>query len=110
MISIRYRGEELTDEELMEIYNNLHITNHARERLNSRIPVDLKQLFESPLIAYFNTDGSVNVAYDVYNYLVVKYNEHYDRWSALTWKEKSWNNKTVFDKQNMAKCGYGRKE
>lgn len=110
MIVIRYRGEELTDEELMEIYNNLHITNHARERLNSRIPVDLKQLFENPLIAYFNTDGSVNVAYDVYNYLVVKYNERYDHWSALTWKEKSWNNKTVFDKQNMAKCGYGRKE
>jgi hypothetical protein len=109
MITIKNRGEELTSAELQEIYNNLFISEHARERLRERVPVNIKQLFESPLVAYFNTDGSVNVALDEYNYLVVQYCEHFKNWKVVTWKEKSWNSKTVFDKQRMAKAGYGRK-
>lgn len=109
MITIKNRGEELTPAELKEIYDNLFISEHARERLQERVPVNIKQLFESPLVAYFNTDGSVNVALDEYNYLVVQYCEHFKNWKAVTWKEKSWNSKTVFDKQRMAKAGYGRK-
>lgn len=109
MITIKNRGEELTSAELKEIYNSLFISKHARERLRERVPVYIKQLFESPLVAYFNTDGTVNVALDEYNYLVVQYCEHFQNWKVVTWKEKSWNSKTVFDKQRMAKAGYGRK-
>ena len=39
MILIRNRGEELSSEELMEIYNNLYISEHARKRLQERVPV-----------------------------------------------------------------------
>ena len=106
---IKNRGEELTPAELKEIYSNLYISEHAKKRLQERVPVNIKQLFENPCVAYFNTDGSVNVALDEYNYLVVQYCEHFKNWKVVTWKEKSWNSNTVFDKQQMAKAGYGRK-
>ena len=109
MINIRHRGEELKPEELQEIYDNLFISKHAQERLDERVPVNIKQLFENPLVAYFNTDGSVNIALDEYNYLVVAYCEKFNNWKVITWKEKSWHDKTVFDKQRMAKAGFGRK-
>lgn len=106
---IKNRGEELTKEEREEIANNFFISRHAIERLRERGKVDIRQLVLDPLVAYFNTDGSVNVAQDEYNYLVFSYDDFHKNWKVVTWKEESWHGKTVFDKQRMAMNGYGRK-
>lgn len=109
-MNIKNRGENLTQEELSEIANNFYISKHAVERLRERGRVNIRQLVLNPLVAYFNTDGSVNVAQDEYNYLVFSYDEFHKNWKVVTWKEESWHGKTVFDKQQMARNGYGRKE
>lgn len=114
MVKIRFRGEELNKKELQEIYSKLVLTNHAKEMIDNRKvdneKIDLKKLFEKPYIAYFNTDGSVNVALNDYNYLVVaKSRREKDKWVAITWKEQSWYDKTVLDKQQLAKLGIDRK-
>lgn len=110
MVHLRYHGEELTKDELQEIYSKLSYTNHVMERLSERQDVNIEELFKNPVLAYFNTDGSVNIAKDEYNYLVCAYSEDYDNWRAITWKEKSHNNITIFQKQEFAKNGYDRKE
>lgn len=108
-MTIKYRGEELTESELDEIASNFYISNHAYERLSQRGNVDIRQLLKKPLVAYFNTDGSVNVAKDEYNYLVFDFDTKHNNWCLVTWKEESWYGKTVFEKQAMAKNGYERK-
>lgn len=108
-MNIKNRGEDLTKEELNEIANNYYISLHAKERLQERGNVNIRNLVLNPLVAYFNTDGSVNVAMDEWNYLVFAYSEKHQNWTVVTWKEESWHGKTVFDKQEMARNGYGRK-
>lgn len=110
MVHLRFNGEELTEGELQEIHSKLQFTNHVIERLNERQDVNIEELFKNPVLAYFNTDGTVNIAKDEFNYLVCAYDEYYDIWKAVTWKEKSHNNITIFQKQEFAKNGYDRKE
>ncbi len=109
-MQIKYRGEELTPAERQEIANNFHISKHAAERLRDRGNVDIKALLKDPLVAYFNTDGSINVAQDEWNYLVFVWDDYHKNFNLITWKEESWYGKSVFDKQRMAQAGYGRKE
>lgn len=108
-MTIKYRGEELTPAELQEIADNFYISKHAKERLRERGYVNIRDLVLNPLVAYFNTDGSINVAQDEYNYLVFVWSERHQNFTLVTWKEESWYGKTVFDKQKMAKNGYERK-
>ena len=109
-MKIKNRGEELTQEERNEVANNLHITNHCKQRLNERVDVDVYKLIRNPMIAYFNTDGSMNFALDKWNYLVVARDDYHKCYNAVTWKELSWYGNDVYDKQRLAKAGYDRKE
>ena len=100
------RGEELTKEELQEIADNFILSNHAKEKIAERHPnVNIKEIILNPIIAYYNTDQSINIALNEYEYLVIAPNSY----TVITFKEKSWYSKTVFDKQDMAKNGYDRK-
>lgn len=109
-MEIKHRGENLTREELREIANNFHISFHCRQRLEEKGHVDVKQLILNPMVAYFNTDGSVNIASDRWHYLVAAYSEDYGNWNIITWKNNSWYDQDVYDKQNLAKRGIARKE
>ena len=108
-MQIKYRGEELTSEERQEIADNFCITKHAVERLRDRGYIDIRALLKDPLVAYFNTDGSINVAQDEWNYLVFVWDEEGKIFKLITWKEESWYGKSVFDKQRMAMNGYERR-
>lgn len=108
-MEIKHKGEELTLSERKEILDHLYFSKHARERLEQRLPVCIDELIMNPKLAYFNTDGSVNIAADDYNYLVVAYNEKYKNWTVVTWKEKSWHpTNTIFEKQRLAQKGADR--
>ena len=101
-------GEILTREQLNEIANNYRLSKHAQERLAERGKgVNVKKVLLNPLLAYFNTDGSINIAKDKFNYFViVKKSER--KYLVVTYKEKSKNNITIFDKWNLAKKGIDR--
>lgn len=100
------RGQELTAEELREIAEHFVLTKHARQRIAERYPdIDIRKAIIHPLLAYYNTDGSVNIALNSYEYIVVAP----DSYSVITFKEKSLNNIDIFAKREMAIKGYGRK-
>ena len=100
------RGEELTREELQEIADNFILSNHSKEKIAERHPnANIKEIILNPIVAYYNTDKSINIALNEYEYLVIAP----DSYKVVTFKEKSWYSKTVFDKQDMAKNGYDRK-
>ena len=108
MLRVRHRGQRLNTSELEEIANNYIITKHAKERIHNRFPeLNVTKAIKEPLLAYFNTDGSVNIALNEFEYLVVGT----DRipYPIITFKEKSHNNITIFEKQEMAQNGYNRK-
>ena len=100
------RGEELTKEELREIADNYILSTHAKNMINKRHPnADVRAIILNPIVAYYNTDKSINIALNEYEYLVVAP----DSFVVMTFKEKSWYSINIFDKQNMAKNGYDRK-
>lgn len=100
------RGENLTKEELQEIADNFILSTHAKNMIKKRNPnANIKEIILNPIIAYYNTDKSINIALNEYEYLVVAPNSYV----IVTFKEKSWYSKTVFDKQDMARNGYDRK-
>jgi hypothetical protein len=100
------RGQELTAEELREIAEHFVLTKHARQRITERHPdVDIRRAIMHPVLAYFNTDGSINIALNNYEYIVVAPNDY----CIITFKEKSLNNIDIFAKREMAIKGYGRK-
>lgn len=100
------RGENLTQEELQEIADNFILSVHAKEKIIERHPnINIKELILNPIVAYYNTDKSINIALNEYEYIVIAP----DSYKVITFKEKSWYSKTVFDKQDMARNGYERK-
>ena len=100
------RGEKLTQEELGEIANNFILSVHAKEKIAERHPnANIKEIILNPIVAYYNTDKSINIALNKYEYIVIAP----DSYKVITFKEKSWYSKTVFDKQDMARNGYDRK-
>lgn len=100
------RGQELTTEELREIADNFILTHHAEQRITERYPnVDIRKAILHPILAYYNTDGSINIALNSYEYIVVAPNSYH----IITFKEKSLNNIDIFTKQQLAIKGYGRK-
>lgn len=59
------------------------------------------------LLAYFNTDGSVNIAINGFEYLVVSLDRFPYR--VVTFKEKSHNGIDIYSKRCLAQMGYCRK-
>ena len=102
------RGQELTATELNEITEHLILSQHAKQRIAERYPeLNVHKAILNPLLAYFNTDGTINIALNGYEYMVVAVKSYGCK--VVTLKEKSFNNIDIFTKREMAIRGYGRK-
>ena len=100
-----HSGEMLTTAELKEIAENFSLSRHAEERITERHPnIDIEQAILNPMLAYYNTDKSVNIAINKYEYLVVAPYTY----KVITFKEKSHNNIDIFAKRELAKQGKKR--
>lgn len=104
------RGENLVQAELEEIASKYYITSHAKIRMLERGLNEeaIKKIILNPLVAYFNTDGTINIAQDKNYYLVVRYDSYYDNYVVITYKEPSRNGKNIFEKQQLAIEGKDR--
>jgi len=101
-----HNGELLLPTELEEISKNFRLSYHVENQLRDRgISLDLAPLFKNPFLAYYNTDGSINIARNDYEYFVVAKGD--DCFVVVTFKEKSINGFTVTDKRNFALEGKG---
>jgi hypothetical protein len=95
----------LTTAELKEIAENFTLSRHASERIAERhSDIDIRQSILNPVLAYYNTDKSVNIAINEYEYLVVAPYTY----KVITFKEKSHNNINIFAKRELAKQGKKR--
>ena len=107
-IEVKYRGEEVPQETLNYISENYILTKHATEMIQKRHEgIDVTESIKNPILAYFNTDGSINCAINEYEYFVIGTDCFPFR--VITFKEKSWYCKNIFEKQSMAKDGFDRK-
>lgn len=102
-------GENLTREELKEIENNLIITKHAKERIIERNS-SVKEVYDTirePYIAYFNTDGSINIALNNWQcYIIARSKYEENKYVLLTYKDDVW--LSMKKKQELARKGYSR--
>lgn len=126
------KGKIVESEVFNHILNNFYLWKHSVTQLEKRTnlvvrrkdgKLDNKRTKENiinniknnRILAYYNTDGSVNIATSRYTYYVFIYqqesdNEHIkDKWLLCTYKEPSWYNISVFDKRKLAEQGYDRK-
>lgn len=118
-------GKEVSQEIIDEIKTYFRITNHAIDRLEQRTNTvvrfdngsvnynetirNIKYKINHRILAYYNTDDTINIAIDRYNYFVFK--KGYDNlWVLVTFKEKSYNDNDIFYKKRLAEIGYARKE
>ena len=107
MIRRLNKGQKLEKWELEEIANNFSLSYHARQRLEERgKEIDVKNLILNSCLAYYNTDGTINIAKDKYFYLVVAIKT--DGYTVVTYKEKSHNGITIFEKRALALRGVKR--
>lgn len=121
----KYHGQKISKELFENIKSNYRISKHAQEQLEKRSDLLIKyeggsinfgatkaainEAMNKNILAYINTDGSVNVALDKYHYFVFAYNEDHKNWTMITYKEPSWYDKDIFEKQKMALDGFDRK-
>ena len=116
------------------ILSNLRLTKHSIQEMRNRtsfvdLVVDKDEYFEDGtpkvnfgatirnirkaidnyILAYINTDGSINVALSDYDYFVFAYNEKEGLWNLVTFKEMSWYGNTIQEKHHMAIVGFDRK-
>ena len=104
-MEIKYRGELLTAEELKEVAEHLVISKHAKQRIAERFPnLDVRKAVLYPVIAFFNTDGTIYIGLNGYEHLVIDIKPY--GYKVVTIKQKSFKGVTVFDKREMAKAGY----
>lgn len=107
-MEVKYRGEEVLQEDLDYISQHYQLTHHAKQRLEERHKdLDVRATIKHPLVAYFNTDGSINIALNRYEYLVIATDKY--PYKVVTFKEQSHYDIDVFDKQKLAQKGYARK-
>ena len=127
-------GQEVPQEFIARMLKGFHISKHAIEEMKKRTSLgelvtykeneteissiidfrrtcyNIRKMIEKRILAYINTDGSVNIAITDYDYFVFAYDYKKDRWTLITWKEKSWYDKSIWQKKRMAEVGFGRKE
>lgn len=62
------------------------ITLHGESRRKKRQlnKSEIIEILKNPLLAYWNTDYTVNVAKDEFNYLVFGWNIKQQRWDMIT--------------------------
>ena len=94
-MTVKYKGELLTAEELKEVAENFTLTYHSAERILSRNPkLNIYKTILNPLIAYFNTDGSINIAlneFEMYhnelNSRITTISEHTEKYLTEVYSE-----------------------
>jgi hypothetical protein len=97
-LKIKHRGQEVPKDELMFISNNYILTQHAIEKIQDRHSgIDVTESIRNPMIAYYNTDGSINCAINRDEYFVIATDKFPFR--IVTFKEKSWYGKDVKKKE-----------
>lgn len=102
----RKSGMLLCQQELNVIAREYKLSYHAQQRYQQRMyGVNLRQAIKHCMVAYYNTDGSINIAFDRFTYLVVSPKDY----KVITIKEKSHNNIDIWDKLEMARQGKDRK-
>lgn len=107
---MKHRGELLTKNELRKIANNFILTKHAKERIKERRKyINVKRTIQNSFFAYYNTDGSINIAINSYEYFVVRYSFKLNKYVVITFKEKSFNDYNIFKKRYLALCGVERR-
>lgn len=95
--------------ELKYIYNNMFITNHAKQRMKER-GAKISDFLESD-IHYQGLDKSYNIAVNDYEYFVVEHNVNYNkgkkqkRYTLVTFNARGRDNITIQDKIAMEKEG-----
>jgi hypothetical protein len=100
------RGELLNEEELKEIAERFTISQHAKDRIIERYNnIDIKKAILHPVIAYYNTDRSVNIAINGFEYIVISPYTY----KVITLKERSLNSIDIFTKRELAVAGKARK-
>ena len=120
----KYHGQTISNGLLKEIENNFFMSRHAQEQLSERSDFivkfddgrinfgatkqNIKNAMDKNILAYFNTDGSVNVALDEQHYFVFAWDDERDSWTMITYKEPSWFSINIFEKQKMALEGFDR--
>lgn len=106
-MNVKYRGELVLKEDLRHIADNYILTKHAKQKILERHPdLNVRDSILNNVIAYYNTDGSINCAINEYEYLVIGTDRKPYR--IITFKEKSWNSINIFEKQRLAQCGFSR--
>lgn len=120
----KLHGQEISKELYDEIKSNYYLSKHAQEQLEERSDLVvffddgrinftatkrlINEAMDNHILAYFNTDGSVNIAITEYYYFVFAYNEERNNWTMVTYKETSWYGIDIYEKQQMAKDGFDR--
>lgn len=103
-------GELVEKFRLKYIANNYVITKHATERISEReANLNIKNLILNPFIAYYNTDGTMNIAKDEFHYLVIAYSSRDKKYYIITYKTISHNGINILQKRQMALKGISRK-
>lgn len=117
-------GKDISTSLYKEIRGNYFLSRHAQEQLEKRSDLlvkfedgkinfgatkrNINAAMDNAVLAYINTDGSVNIALDDYNYFVFAWNEDKGSWTMITYKEMSWYSITIWEKQKMALEGFDR--
>lgn len=110
MITKQYNGQLLKSWMLEEIADNYELTFHAKERIRERLgDANIKNAILNNVIAYFNYDGSINIAINDYEYFVFIPNEERQKYVCITFKEKSLNGINIYEKYHLAQVGWKRK-
>lgn len=116
--SQRYsRGHTLTDNDIDAIINNFSISKHAAQRMVERrlfdsLPKDIhnqvKRYILNNCLAFWNEDGTANIAIDVNHYFVIQYSYTKSAYVVITYNETSENGYNIFDKRDMAVAGISK--
>lgn len=107
MSNIKCRGELVTKEELKRISSNYSLSYHAKCRIAERRPdLNITEALLNPILAYYNTDGTANIAVSPVEYFVVDASR--DPCAIITYKEESHYGNTIFKKRKLAQQGKDR--
>ena len=120
----KLHGQDISVSLYKEIRGNYFLSKHAQEQLEKRSDLlvkyedgkinfgatkrNINAAMDNAVLAYYNTDGSVNIALDDYNYFVFAWNPDRGSWTMITYKEMSWYSITIWEKQKMALDGFDR--
>jgi hypothetical protein len=104
-MTVRYKGELLSTEELQEVAENLIISKHAKQRIAERHPtLDVYNTILNPVIAFFNTDGTIYIGINKWEHLIIDVKSY--GFKLVTIKQRSFTDVTIFDKRDMAVAGH----